>query len=252
MQNLVDKKPSLSVIILAYNEVKSLNAAYKTVLRALKEADILDYEIIISTTVSPAGTHDGTPDLAARIAEENPNISRVHSAVYHGMAHDFKMALQFASKDYVTMVPGSDVFEEDSLTDVFSYLGKAEGIIAHTVNWHVRPFMVRWVSRSFVFLCNLLFFLNIKYYNGIIIFPVKFVKAVPMRAMGGEYAAEITIYLVKSGIEYIEVQQKIRPILHPGRTFTLKNVKRAAKSLLSLFWRINFKRERVDLDALRR
>lgn len=238
--------------MLTYNEVKSLEQAYGTLLGGLKRAGVTDWEIIIATTVTPEGTHDGTPDLAAKIASEDLHVVHVHSKSYQGMAHDFRMALKIATKEYITMVPGSDVFEEDSLTNVLSYLGKAEGIIAHTSNWQVRPFVVRWVSKCFVLACNILFFLNLKYYNGLIVFPTKFVRAVPMSAGGGEYAAEITIYLVKSGMEYIQVSQKIRPILHAGRTFCFRNVRRAFKSLTLLFWKINFQRKRVDLTSLRK
>ena len=244
-------KPSLAIIMLTYNEIKSLRLSYNILMNALKKAGISDYEIIIATTVSPSGFDDGSSDLACQIAKENSRVRRSHSETYQGMAPDFHEALKMANKDYVTMVPGSNVFGEDSLASVFSYLGTAEGIIAHTINLRVRPFLVRWVSRFFVLLCNILFILRIKYYNGIFIFPTKFMRAVPISAKGGEYAAEIVIYLVKSGMKYIQVPQVINPLLEPGRTFSMRNVKAAFKTLVFLFWKIHFKRERINLSILR-
>lgn len=251
MLNPAVTKPSLTIIMLTYNEVNSLRLAYETLLNALDWAGISDYEIIIASTVSPTGKHDGTPELAINLAEENSRVRYVHSTVYQGMAIDFQDALKMASKEYVTMIPGSNVFEENSMAYVLSNLGRAEGVIAYTVNFNVRPFLVRWISRCFVFLCNILFFLNIKYYNGIFIFPTKFFRAAPMSARGGEYAAEILIYLLKSGAKYIQVPQVINPLADPGKTFTFRNIIKAAKTIFFLFWKINFKRTRVNLDALR-
>ncbi len=245
-------KPSLSVVMLTYNEIKSLRLAYNILMSSLKKAGIDDYEIIITTTVSPAGIHDGSPNLAIQISKENPRVKCVHSGSYQGMASDFRKALEVATKDYITMIPGSNVFTEESLTSVLSHTGETEGVVGHTVNLRDRPFIVRWVSRCFVLCCNILFFLNIKYYNGIIIFPAKFVRAVPMSARGGEYAAEIVVYLVKSGAKYIQVPQVINPIPEGGRTFSLRNVKAAMKSLILLFWKIHFGRKRINLDALRK
>ncbi len=252
MQSSEIIKPSLSVIMLTYNEINSLRLAYNLLMNALKKAGIIDYEIIIATTVSPTGFHDGSPDLAVQISKENSRVHYVHSEVYKGMAHDFQKALEIASKEYVTMVPGSNVFEENSLAYVLSNLGRAEGIIAYTVNLEVRPFLVRWISRCFVLVCNILFVLNIKYYNGIFIFPTKFFRAVQTSALGGEYAAEILIYLLKSGAKYIQVPQIINPLLHAGRTFSLRNIKAAIKTLIFLFWKIHFERKRINLSALRK
>ena len=65
---------SLSVIIPAFNELAGLQGTYNSVAKALATASISDYEILLMTVTDPNGKHDGTPDLAAKIASENPNV----------------------------------------------------------------------------------------------------------------------------------------------------------------------------------
>ena len=72
MKNL--KKPSLTVIIPAYNEVQAIRKAYESASKIVPDAGISDYEIILVTNTAPDGTHDGTPDVAAEIAKDQPAV----------------------------------------------------------------------------------------------------------------------------------------------------------------------------------
>lgn len=243
--------PSLTVIMLAYNEKDYLRFAYERTKKALCLVKIFDYEIIIVTTVSPNGFHDGTPDIAKEISEKDYRVRHIHNEKYVGMGHDYFNAVKMAVKDYVIMVPGADEIEEESLVNIFGFLGKAELIIVYTVNKKLRSLKTRIVSGCYTFLCNLLFGLYLKYYNGISMLPTRFVQAVPLSANSPAYASEILIYLLKSGAkDYLEVPQTIR--FYSGRTFTSRNAKEGFKTLASLFWKIHFKRERLDLNNLRK
>lgn len=241
-------KPSLTIFMPAYNEADKLKDAYESTTRAVKNAGISDYEIFLSTVTSPDGTHDGTPDIAKQIAQENPRVRSLHTFGFSGLGFKYREALRESAKDYIMMVPGDNDTIEESLIGILSHLGESEAIVVYTANPKARPFRLRFVSKCFVILCNVLFGLRMKYYNGMNIFPVRLARAVPVSADNPAYMAEILIYLLKSGIRYIEVPQELKYTPYAGKTFRFKSAVKAFGTLCSLFWRINIKRERIKLS----
>ncbi len=245
-------KSSLTVIIPAYNEIRAIRETYESVKQALNESGIADYEILLATNAAPDGSHDGTPAVAEQISEEDSHARHIHYAQYVGLGFKYRNTSKTATKEYVIMVPGSNVIKEESLIDSFNLLGKAPLIIAYTANPEARPFLIRFVSKSFITLCNILFGLNLRYYNGTCMYLRRLLLLVPMSADDPCYNAEIVIYLLKSGVKYLEIPQTIKKV-SAGRTFNLKSVWDASGTLASLFWKIYFKKIRVPIpEELRR
>lgn len=241
--------PSLTVIITAFNEARQLKNACETTSRAIQKSGIKDYEILIASVTAPDGSHDGTPDIAALIAKEDSRVKSLHTNGYVGMGYKYRESVMAASKDYIIMIPGANHILESTLVDVFNHIGRASVVLTYTKS-ETRPFYVRFVSKSFVILCNLLFSLNMKYFNGITLYPRELLLKVPMTADSPAYNAEILIYLLKSNVDYIELPQEINPntTSAPGRTFMLKNVLPSLKSLISLLWKVRFQRKRIALS----
>lgn len=236
---------SLSVIIPAYNEVKNLRAAYESAKRALTKAGITDYEIIIITNDRPDGTNDGTPAIAAQIQKENLHTILLHNP-YVGLGYKFRQGARAANKSFVTLIPGDNETLEESAADIFSHTGEADAVITYTGNKEVRPWKRRCVSWGFTTLCNCLFGLRMKYFNGICIFRRDLLRASPLTCDNFAYMAEIIIYLVKSGVRYIEVAQLIKPTSESA-SFKFKSVLECLGTLASLFWKIHFRRQRVTI-----
>jgi len=239
-------RPSLTIIMPAYNEVGAIRAAYESAVRAVQQADINDYEIIIETNTAPDGTHDGTPDVAEQISKEDSQVKHIHHNSYAGLGFKYRDAVNRATKDYVTWVPGDNDTIESSFVNILKHIGQAPMIIVYTLNPKARPFYIRTVSKGFVMFCNILFGLNVKYYNGINIFPRELLQKVPMSADNPAFMSEILIYLLKSGVKYIEVPQEIKYTPYPGKTFRLKSVQEVLCTLASLFYKIHFKKIRID------
>ncbi len=240
------KKLSLTVVIPAYNEIRAIRDTYENVRQALEESAIADYEILFATNSAPDGTHDSTPEVASQIAKENPHARHIHYARYAGLGFKYRNTVKIATKDYIIMIPGSNVIEKKSLIESFSNIGKAPLTIAYTINPEARPFIVKFVSKGFITLCNILFGLRLKYYNGTCMYLRKILNLVPMSADNPCYNAEIVIYLLKSGIKYIEIPQTIRKV-SVGRTFNLKSVWDTSGTIISLFWNIYFKKIKIAI-----
>lgn len=243
-----NSKPSLSVIMPAFNEGPRLRAAYETVSRAVRRAGIDDYEILMTISISPDGTHDGTPDTAAGIANRDSHVKLPYTPGFRGMGYRFREGLSAATKDYVIMVPGANHILENTLVEIFNHMGRAPLVITYTKNPEVRPLNVRLVSKSFATLCNIIFGLRLKYYNGIALYPRKLLQQVVV-ADSPAYNAGILIQLLKSGVDYIELPQELNPVSAgvPGRTFAFGNVTASLKTLAMIFWRVQIQKKRVQI-----
>lgn len=238
-------KHSLTVIIPAYNEVNNLRLSVESTLRSLNKSGIFGYEIIIITNTRRDGNHDGTPNIAEQLTKDYLNIKHVHNPAYVNLGFKFRQGVMASQKDYVTWVPGDNETSESSIADIFSRIGEADMIISYTANKEVRKLKRRVVSKCFTMLCNIMFGLNLKYYNGICIYPTKLLQSVPMSSDNFAYMAEIIVYLVKSGVSYKEVPMYIKPT-NASASFKLRSMFEALGTLISLFLKIHIKRVRID------
>jgi glycosyltransferase involved in cell wall biosynthesis len=241
---------SLSIIMPAYNETENLNDAYESVLRALEASGITDYEILLMTVVGPDGKHDGTPDLAARIAGKNPKVKHIHTPFFAGLGFKYREGAHMATKDFVMLIPAHNLTEESSLVNIMLAVGNAEAIFTYTSNPESRPQEVRFVSQGYVTLCNILFGLNMRYYNGISAVRRDLLLQIPISSDDHSCMAEILVYIVKSGIKYIELPQVLKKNTRTGRAWNVENTFKVMGTIGSLFWKISIKEEKLSIAAL--
>lgn len=241
------KGGSLSIIVPTFNEVERLPTTYEMIDRIVSKAGIGDYEIIIVTNTALDGSHDGTLDIADNLAGSKEHTRHIRNESCAGIGYRFRQGVEAATKDFVMMIPGDGEFEEDSVVEVMSNLGKSEIIIPYIGNPRVRPPERQLMSQSFTSICNKFFGLNLKYYNGLCIFPTKYLKAVPMSCDNYAYMAEILIYLLRSGVSYKEVPFKIKPPVN-SKGFKAESINEALESLISIFWKVNIEGVRISID----
>lgn len=239
---------SLTILMPAYREADHLEAAYQSVGRALAKAEIADYEILFLTVIPPDGGPDDTPAVAAQISQNDPRVRLLHSQQFHGLGYKYREGIRAASKNYVVLLPGDGEFDEDSVSKLLAQTGKAELIIPFIANPEVRPQERQIISRGFTTLCNILFGLNLQYYNGPCIIPRAYLQAVPMACDNFAYMAEILIYLVKSGVQYRELSWQIKPPQN-SKAFRAESISETLETLMVLFWKVNVDGIRVNLPT---
>jgi len=239
--------PSLTVVIPAYNEAEGLAGTYEAVNRALTIAGIVNYEILIVTDPRPDGSHDGTAEIAAQLAAVDPKVRHLPKSFFVGLGYKYREAIHEGTKDYLMFVPAHNLTEESSLVNIMLHVGQAEAIFTYTGNLEVRPPVARFVSRGYVVLCNLLFGLDVKYYNGISVVSRELLLKIPTLSNDHVAMAEIIVYLVRAGVKYLELPQLLKPSNRTGRVWNPENTFRVLGSLGSLFWRINIEEQRLEI-----
>lgn len=229
--------PSISIIIPALNEEKNLPGTIEEVCRGLN-GNIGNYEILIFND----GSSDKTGFVADELARNNKNIKVIHNPTTKGLGYNYKKGIELARNDYIVMFPGDNAFPWDSIRNLINHVGKADIIIPYTKNTWARPFSRRIISRAFVELMNLLFGLNLRYYNGTVVHKREIVQKVPIDTNGFAYQAAILTRLIRSGYTYKEVGMELRDREFGGsKAFAPKNVLSVIKTIASLFWEVNVK-----------
>jgi hypothetical protein len=124
-------------------------------------------------------------------------------------------------------------------------VGGADSIIAYTANQNIRPISRRIISKIYTASLNFLFGLNLKYFNGLNVHPVKMLKNLDLRTNSFACNAEAAICILKSNPNhsYIEVPTYIKPRQGKVKAFRFKNIITTVKAVFSLFWRIQIRRK---------
>ena len=236
----------ISIIVPAYNEEKNLADAINGLCVALKNKEMFDQcEIIIFNDCSS----DMTGEIADRLANDNPIIRVFHNKKNMGLGYNFKEGVRVAKGEYITWLPGDNENLADSFVETLSYAGKTDIIIPFTSNQKIRPFSRRFISNIYTMANNLLFGLNLKYYDGLSVYKREFLRALlPQMTHSFAFSAEIIINLLKSGATYIEVPVKIKPRTSSrSSAFKIKNIIGTIKAIIKLFWNVRIKKKRISV-----
>ena len=236
----------LSIIIPAYNEERGLASAVNSLFSLLDDNGMSnDSEILIFNDCSLDKTGEIAGELAQRI-----NIVKVfHNKKNMGLGFNFREGVRQSKGEYVTWFPGDNENLPQSFVDTVSRIGEADIIIPYTDNMEVRPLSRRIISRVYTDMNNLFFGLRLKYYNGLSVYRRDLLLSVLSKISDSfAFSAQILIMLLKSGASFVEVPIKIQS--KPGgksSAFRIKNIIGVIKAIITLFWRINIKRERIKI-----
>lgn len=229
---------SLSVVITAYNEEPSLESVVRCVTSSLAGSEV-DYEVII---VNDAST-DQTAAIADRLAKSDDKIKVLHNLQNRNWGYTLRRGIEFASKEYVCMLPGDDDVFHSSVKAILSAAGTKDLILAYHGNYGARVWIRRWVSKIFIVLMNFLFQLKLRYYNGPCVFPLARVKEIRSTTYGFACMAEMVVLLLCNKnyqTSYMEMPITIREERKGSnlRVFRPKNLFSVIKTVVSLFWRV--------------
>jgi len=244
---------SVSVVMPAHIEFKYLEGSVEFVENNLSNhLNVLDWEIIIVTSKTETGTDDGTPALADKIAQRNKKVRVIHNNCYVSLGQKYWQGLRFAKFDYFMMVPGKNTFRGDSLKNILDAAGKKDLVIGYHFSMKHRQRHRRIYTIIKTALMNLAFGLNLKYFSGTTLIPVKILQAIESEVRGKDsvYMAEIlTILIRKYGLSYVEVPFFTRGKRTYGKTnvFKLSNQIGQFKTCLKLIRIIYCQKQKHNL-----
>jgi glycosyltransferase involved in cell wall biosynthesis len=232
---------SVSIIVPAHKEVGNLKGTIDYIsgemTHLVRAERVSEWEIIIVDSLEKDGSTDGTPDLASRIARSNPHVRVIHNSHYVNLGYKYRQGLQAARFEYYMMVPGKNTLHSDSIKNLLSEIPRNGIVIGYQADMSRRPFKRRFISKSFTLFMNLVFRLNLRYYNGTTVLPTKILRDINPSADDFAYMAEILVVLLKRyRLSYIQVPFYTRGRRSYGKTTATEwhNINSVAKTLIRL------------------
>ncbi|MDO8125626.1 MAG: glycosyltransferase family 2 protein [Candidatus Brocadiales bacterium] len=225
----------MSVIVPALNEEDNLRDTIESVHQALGQKFAAS-EILIFDD----GSTDETGQMAEELSKEDKNIAVIHNPRTMGFGYNIRAGIERAKYEYVTMVPGDNEIPLDSIEQLFKHTGHADIVISYFTNQEIRPLHRRIVSRIYTTVLNLIFGLNMKYYNGPFVYRRTVAQKVPVTTGGFAYLASNLIRMLKMGHSYVEVGIPLGERKHgASKAITPLNSIIVAKTVLLLFLEIH-------------
>lgn len=200
-------KPSISLLIPAYNEAATLEAA------TLRAIDVVracsdDYEVVILDDAS----RDGTPDISEQLAKNDPHHVRfLRHDVNRGIAATFEDLYRAASKEYVFLIPADNEFPPEILHQIVAMLPQFDIVVCRRT---VKPYTF-WrtiVSRAYRGLPRLLFGVDLHDAGSIKCVKREIFSSVRVTSKGVFVEAERLIRAVRRGyrLGVVDIRQELR------------------------------------------
>jgi glycosyltransferase involved in cell wall biosynthesis len=204
---------SISICVPAFNEERNLREAVEDLLQTLSTS-VQKLDIIIVDD----GSTDSTPRLADWLAKEYHQVRAIHHIKKMGIGVSYRDALAIAQGDYFTWFPGDHENSAQEFILCMPHLRKDTVVTCYHRWQDPRSSFRRFISQSYTYFLNKLFHLNLKYYNGLTVFPTSVLRSLSLAANGFLFTAENLIKAIKKSYRIVELPAPLR-----GRTFGRSN-----------------------------
>lgn len=238
LQKIPMPEHSISVLVPALNEEHTLAPTVERLIDALT-ITIEDFEIIVIND----GSNDNTRNVAERLAAENPVVRVISNPRTMGLGYGYRRGYEEATKEFFVYIPGDNTWPYRSFVELFGNLGRADVITSYAINPEVRPSGRRAVSRLYTIVMNALFGRHMRYFNGLTIYPVSFLRRGPATTFGFGFQAEVLLKALYSGLSYIEVGLPIDERSAGGsKAVNIRNIVSVAATVARLFWTLRIRK----------
>ncbi len=225
-------RPSISLVVPAYNEEAGLSATVERCLKTLRAcAD--DYELIILDDCS----RDRTPDIMEQIRQTDPtHIRTARHAVNLGIAATFEDLYRMSTKEYVFLTPGDGEYPPEALLDCAKLIPEYDIVacVRTAKNYTVYRQIVSYCYRL---LPLILFGVDLRDPGGTKCMRRSIITDTPVICRSVFVEAERVIRAVRSGkkLAMVEIRHEVRAG-GKARGARLETVLRAASDVWRLRW----------------
>src|SRR5262245_27996624 len=229
---MISSNNGLTVVVVAHNDAETLLATIERLYRALI-ITVEDFEIIIFDD----GSSDYTWAVAESAGQKFPFVTVRRNERRKGAGSCIIQGSVEARSAYLVYVPADNTWPLRSFIELFGHLAKADVVTSYSNNlMAAMPFPKRLVSRSYSLILNALFLKGIRYYNGLTIYPVEYLRQGSIGAHGFGFQAEALLKAVKAGYSFLEIALPVDTQNLPrARSITLPNIIDALLTICRLF-----------------
>jgi len=230
---LPSPEPNVTFAVAALNEERLVDGfvreAHQQAGRILR-----DYEFILIDD----GSTDRTGEIMDELAGSLPNTSVIHNPTNIGLGSSYMRGVQSARCDYYMLLCGDGGLPAESLPAIIEKVGTADMVLPYMTNLKALKSRGRYIiSRSYTFLLNRLFGLDIRYYNGLPVHRTELVRGLGTISDGFGYQAEIIIKLTRAGFTYTQVAVLGAERSGGSRALRTRNIASVTRMITALLMR---------------
>lgn len=227
-------KKSISFVLPALNEELLIEKTVNVAIRAAKDLD-LDYEIIIIDD----GSTDATYQIATSISLKLSNIIVKKHPTNLGLGGAYKSGISLANNDWLILLPADDAWPLNDLKEILLKIGEADIVIPYIKTAGDKSRFRKILSKTYTNLINILFGLNVPYYNGIVIHKTNLLKKIQISSNDFSYQTEVLIKLLTNGASFVSVGANTN-IRNGGKSKALKfsNIVNVIFSIILIYYKV--------------
>lgn len=190
---------SISFIVPCKNEAENIENTVNEIVKSVK--NIYEYEIIIVNDAS----EDDTKNICKNLISNKNNIKLINNEKNLGYGGSFLHGLEFASKNYINLIPGDDAFPSEEIKKMTTNIKEYDLIISRPKEINdARELHRKLASKAFTLVVNFCFGYNLKYYNGIPLVKRDVINSINVKSKSPFFMAEIVLKVLKLKLSYDE------------------------------------------------
>lgn len=220
----------ISFVIPCFNEENNIIDTIKVINSIVSKKVIDNYEIIVVDD----GSYDNTYKKISHLKKTNEIIVIKHDR-NRGFGAAYKSGVKRSTGEYVIMIPGDNAHSSEEITRILKSRGKADIIVPYSKSRGGRSVTRFLLSKLFTKVVNTIFFLNVKYYNGLVLHKGNLIRNLTIDTDGFTYQVYALVTLIKRGatVNYINVEVRERSS-GKSSAVNFKNLIEVFKSIVKL------------------
>ena len=232
--DLHDSRPSVSVVVLAYNESRNLEGVCAEILDTLQVHAIPSEVIIVND-----GSSDATGTIADAIAARTPVVRVVHHRVNLGLGGGYRTGFAHARGEFVTFFPADGQFPAAIIPQFLRAIDQADMVLGHVPNRNSTV-----VARSLSFLERTLYriaFGRVPTFQGILMFRRAILEKTPLISSGRGWAVlmELIIRTSRGPYRIRSLPNDMRARMSgQSKVNNLRTIVANVRQVAELYWRL--------------
>ena len=229
---------SISFVVPCYNEEDNISDVINEIESAVISFSNIVYEIIIIDDASK----DNTLKIIKEMKKMNKKIKKIQNKVNKGLGGSIKKGLDNIQNDYVMYLPGDNCHSKTEIKKLLKVNSDFDILLSYYSNTKTRNLFRRLFTYLYTPFLNLIFGLNLPYYNGIAIYKKKMLDNFEIKTSSFTWQIELLVKMLKNDQTKLELVSTVLSHRNKGdsKAFNIKNCFKVIYSIAVIFlWNIN-------------
>ena len=228
---------SISFVVPCYNEEDNISDVINEIESAINFFSNIVYEIIIIDDAS----NDNTLKIIKEMQKMNKNIKIIQNKENQGLGGSIKKGFYNIQNDYVMYLPGDNCHSKTEIKKLLEVNSDFDILLSYYSNTRIRNLFRRLFTYLYTPFLNLIFGLNLPYYNGIAIYKKKVLDSFEIKTSSYTWQIELLVKMLKNNQTKLELVSTVLSNRNKGasKAFNIKNCFKVIYSIAVIFlWNI--------------